>query len=262
MVKSSKKEYIVLERNFWRNLMQLHYLNEPEGELEPGQPDRSKVKAEEQDNAESENGDEEPRSFASPGEVITALEEAFRNDKNLLVKLKSSALKLVRFYFHSSIMYDQTLEDIVYKTLSLIILGKRKWYRNRIPDIVPLVYLVLHSYIRNERKKKNPIIRSIDLYTKDGELIESDIADLQRAYLREDLSDLELSAELENNITSLFRELEHDTIAYFVLEELLEIDHNEIKKPEAFIAQKLQLSELDVKNAFRRIRRRISKLKL
>ena len=242
--------------------MQLHYLNEPEGELEPRPPDRSHAKDVEQDNAESENGDEEPRSFASPGEVTEALEEAFRNDKNLYLKLKGRALKLVRFYFHSNIMYDQTPEDVVNKILSLVISGKRKWYRNKIPDIVPLVYLVLHSYIRNERKKKNPIIRSIDLYTKDGELIESDIADLQRAYLREDLSDSELSVELEKNITRLFQELEHDTVAYFVLEELLEIDHNELKKPEAFIAHKLQLFEPEVINAIRRIRRRVSKIKL
>jgi len=242
--------------------MQLHYLNEPEGELEPRPPDRSHAKDVEQDNAESENGDEEPRSFASPGEVTEALEEAFRNDKNLYLKLKGRALKLVRFYFHSNIMYDQTPEDVVNKILSLVISGKRKWYRNKIPDIVPLVYLVLHSYIRNERKKKNPIIRSIDLFNKDGELVESDIADLQRAYLREDLSDSELSVELEKNITRLFQELEHDTVAYFVLEELLEIDHNELKKPEAFIAHKLQLSELEVINAIRRIRRRVSKIKL
>jgi DNA-directed RNA polymerase specialized sigma24 family protein len=240
-------------------MMQLHYLNEPEGELDPRPPDRSQTKAG-KDIGEYENEDEEPLSFASPGQVIDALEEAFRNDKDLFLKLRGRAYKLIRFYFHTKIMYDQTPEDIVNKVLNLLISGKRKWYAEKVPDIVHLVYLVIHSLIRNERKKKRPIFRSIDRYNNDGELIETDIVDLQRAYLREDLADPELSAELEKNITRLFQELEPDTIAYFVLEALLDTDHSTVKKPEVIIAQQLQLSEPEVKNAIRRIRRRVSKL--
>lgn len=240
--------------------MQLHYLNEPEGELEPRPPDRNRKKAEEKDKGEIETGDEEPRSFASPLQVITALEEAFKKDKNLLPRLSGQALKLIRLYFRKNMINDLTADDVVNKVISTIISGPRMWYRDKVPDIAKLLFMVLHSYIRNERKKKTPGLRSIDLYNRDGELIETDIVDLQRAYLREDLADPELSAELENNITLLFQELENDTIAYFVLEELLAIDHNEITKPEAYIAEKLQVTELDVKNAVRRIKRRIKKI--
>lgn len=237
-----------------------HYSNEPEGELEPKPPDRNRVKAEEKDTGEFENGDEEPRSFASPMQVINAMEEAFRNDKDLFLKLTYRALKLIRFYFHTKLIFDQTPEDIVNEALNLIISGNRKWYPDNMPDIVQLIYLVLYSHIRNERKKKSPLLKGINLYNKDNELIENSIADLQRAYLREELIDPEQSAELEKNINALFQELEQDMIAYFVLEEYLEIDHTEIKKPEVFIAQKLQISVDEVGLAKRRIKRRIKKI--
>ena len=240
--------------------MQLHYLNEPEGEIEPRPPDRKQSKAEGKDKGELEGGDEEPRSFASPLQVINAMEEAFRKDRTLLPRLYGRARKLIRFYFHNNMLYDLTAADVFHCAISPLIKGQRKWYQDKVPDIVPLMFLVLHSYIRNERKKKKPLISGIELYNKDGELIEADIVDLQRAYLREDLEDKDLSLELEKNIMELKNELENDTIAYFVLEELLEIDHTQIKKPEAFIAEKLQLTEPEVKNAIRRIRRRVHKL--
>ncbi|OQY71308.1 MAG: hypothetical protein B6D44_13280 [Ignavibacteriales bacterium UTCHB2] len=240
--------------------MQLHYFNEPDGELEPRPPDRNRVKSEDKDGGEFENGDEEPRPFASTLQVIAAMEEAFRIDKDLLLKLNGQALKLIRLYFNKKMLNDLTAEDVVNRVLELLTSGKRKWYKDTVPDIVKLILLVLHSFIRNERKKKKHWLRSIDLYDKDGELIETDIVDVQRAYLREDLADPASGLELEKNLTALFLELEADTIAYFVLEEYLEIDHNEIKKPEAFIAQKLQISEPDVRLAKRRIKRRISKI--
>jgi len=240
--------------------MQLHYLNESEGELEPRTPDRNRKKAEEKDKGEIQTGDEEPRSVASSQQIIAALEEAFKKDKNLLLRLQGQALKLIRLYFRKNMINDLTADDVVNKVISTIISGPRMWYLDKVPDIVKLMFMVLHSYIRNEKKKVRPSVRNIDLYNRDGELIETGIVDLQRAYLREDLEDPELGAELEKNINLLFQELENDTIAYFVLEEFLEIDHNEIKKPEAYIAGMLQITELDVKNAVRRIRRRINKI--
>jgi len=240
--------------------MLFQYQNEPEGELEHKPPDRHRVKTEKKDEGESEIGDEEPLSFASPMQVINAMEEAFRNDKDLLNLLKGKALKLIRFYFRSNMMHDLTAEDVVDKALKPLISGKRKWYPDKVPDIVELMFMVLYSFIRNERKKKKERIVGLELYSSDGELCETNIIDLQRAYLREDLMDPELSLELENNIERLFVELENDTIAYFVLEEYLEIDHNEIKKPETYIAEKLQVTVLDVKNAVRRIKRRIKKI--
>lgn len=234
--------------------------NEPEGEFEKKPPDRLKAKAEKKDQGELDNGDEEPRPFASTLQAIAAMEEAFRKDENLLILLQGKALKLIRFYFHSNMIRDLTAIDVVNKALIPLITGKRKWYRDKVPEIVELMFMVIHSFIRNQRKKKKERVVGIDLYSRDGELIENDIVDLQRAYLREDLTDPELGEELEKNITRLFQELEHDTVAYFVLEELLEIDHNEIKKPEAFIAQKLQISEPDVRLAKRRIKRKISKI--
>ena len=240
--------------------MLYNYLNEPEGELERKPPNRSKAKSDEKDKGELENGDEEPRLSASTWQVINAMEEAFRNDNYLLLKLQGQALKLIRFYFHSRMLHDLTAEDVVNKVITLLLTGKRKWYPDKVQSITELMFMAVHSFVRNERKKKKPIVLGIEIYNNAGELMETDLVDLQRAYLREDITNTEVSMELENNILALFKQLENDTIAYFVLEELLNIDHSELKKPEAYIAGKLQLSKPEVKNAIRRIRRRVSKI--
>ena len=91
-------------------------------------------------------------------------------------------------------------------------------------------------------------------------MIEANLVDLQRAFVRADLENPAHRDQLEDLIDRLFTALKNDTVAYFVLEELLDIDHSEVKKPEALIAAKLQISEPEVRNAIRRIKRKIKKI--
>jgi DNA-directed RNA polymerase specialized sigma24 family protein len=242
--------------------MQLQNFIEPEGEFEHKPPDKHRIKKKEEEGVSPESGDDEPRVYASAGDVTYALEEAFRKDGKLLIRLQGQTLKWIRMYFHSNLMGDLTAEDVVYEVIQKIIISqKRKWNPEKIPYIINFLLMVILSFVRNEwkKQKKNKIV-SIDIYDKDGDLTETNIIDLQRAYLREDLNIPQFRVELEDQLKKLFKELENDVNAYFVLEALLDTDHSTVKRPEVIIAQQLQLSEPEVKNAIRRIRRRVSKL--
>lgn len=241
--------------------MQLQYFNEPEGEFDKKPPDRLKAKEKEQ--GELDNGDEEPRPFASPVQVIAALEEAFRNDKNLLIKLRFKALYWIRWYFFCDMIGNQTNEDVVEEVISKVVCGDRKWDPEKTPNIVHLLLMSIVSHIRNELNKTKRQRRNdsaMDLYDQYGNLNEHNIAEVQRGYVLEYLQTEENKEELESRIERLFKDLEDDYMAYFVLDEILKINHDDEKKSLSSIAIKLNISESEVRNAFRRIVRKYKKI--
>jgi len=199
----------------------------------------------------------EQRDYAASEVITYALENAFKADPHLMIKLNYQALKHIRYYFHKNMIGDLTAEDVVSIVIQKIISSDRKWYLNRTPNIVSLILMGIVSYVRNEAKKKKIIKIGIDLFDKDGNFIEASIIDLQRAYLREDLKNEDFKDQLEDMINKLYKELENDVYASFVLDELLETDHASEKKPAIAIAEKLKIPEPEVKNAIRRIKRKI-----
>ena len=203
---------------------------------------------------------EESAECATTLEVVNALKDAFKADPNLIFKLKFKALSYIKYYFRKNTIDLLTSEDVVNEVIRKIIDGDRKWYRKRTPNIVHLLMMATLSFVRNEWKKKKKIITGIKLYDESGNLIEDNIVDLQRAYLWEDMEHEFFREQLEDQIIKLYKVLENDVDAWFVLDELLKIDHSEVKKPETLIAKELRIPELDVKNAIRRIRRKINRL--
>ena len=244
--------------------MQLQNFIEPEGEFEHKPPDRLRIKKEEEESGSPESGDDEPHLPASTGAVIDALAEAFKNDKKLLIKLRFKALSWIRWYFFCDMIGNQTNEDIVNEVISKVVTGNRKWYPEKTPNIVHLLLMTIVSHIRNEfnktkTQKHNWI--ATDLYGNDGNLNEHNVAEIQRSYVLEYLQADENKEELEHRIERLFNDLENDYLAYFVLEEILAINHDDEKKSLSSIATKLKVSESEVRNAFRRIVRRYKKIK-
>jgi len=200
---------------------------------------------------------EEQQDYAAAEATVCALENAFKADPHLMIKLNYHAQKNIRYYFHKNMLGDLTAEDVVSIVIQKIISSERKWYINRSPNIVSLLLMAIVSFVRNEAKKKKNIITGIDLFDKEGNLIEANIVELQRAYLREDLQNEDFRDQLEDMISKLYKELENDVYASFVLDELLETDHTIEKKPTTAIAAKLKIPEAEVRNAIRRIKRKI-----
>jgi DNA-directed RNA polymerase specialized sigma24 family protein len=243
--------------------MQLQNFIEPEGEFDYKPPDRLHNKKKEEETASTESGDDEPRLYASTGAVIDALEEAFRNDKNLLIKLRFKALYWIRWYFFGDMIGNQTNEDVVNEVIAKVVNGDRKWFPEKTPNIVHLLLMTIVSHIRNELNKTNRQKHNdstMDLYDKDGNLNEHNIAEVQRGYVLDYLQVEENKEALESRIERLFKDLEDDYMAYFVLDEILKINHDDEKKSLSSIAIKLNISESEVRNAFRRIVRKYKKI--
>jgi len=163
-----------------------------------------KTEARKTDERKIDKNYEEQQDYAASETITYTLEKAFKADPHLMIKLNYHALKHIRYYFHQNMIGDLTAEDVVSIVIQKIICSDRKWYINRIPNIVSLLLMAIVSYIRNEVKKKKIIKVGIDLYDKDGNFIESNITDLQRAYLREDLKKEDFKDQVEDLKNGLF----------------------------------------------------------
>jgi hypothetical protein len=242
--------------------MRMHESFEPPGI--PGK-ERIETKAEGKEITQAENpepGDEEPRNYASEGEVVKALDEAFKSDPNLYEKLRFQALKWLKFVNPGKKHTPEDAGDIVRLVVKKVLSQQRKWYRVKTPNIVNLLLMVIPSEIRNRKKKKKDPIIITRFYNKEGELVEDNNPEIIRAYLREELINEDASEQVEEWIIQLQKHFESkdDIIAYCVLNELLEIDRSENKNDKEYIAKELGISEPDVKNAMRRIRRKINSI--
>ena len=241
--------------------MLMQNYDEPENELRPKPPDWNYNPIGESDETdEVENEDDEPRIFASSQETVKALDEALRQNPKLYYIFCGIALKWIRWYFFKDAIDDHNAVDVVNVVLIKIMNCDRKWDPVKVPNIANLVFMSIVSYIRNQWKKKNNNLISIDIYNEEGELNEANIIDLQRAYIRDDLEQQLFGDQLEDLLEKLFTKLKNDTEAYCVLDELLKNDYGAVKNPIPSIAFNLGMTVTNVKNALRRIKRKITKL--
>ncbi len=191
---------------------------------------------------------------ATKFEVYEAFENARKREKGFQSNLLEYTLIKIRYYFYCDQMCDKTADDVLQIAFEKILSCTRKWYKQRVPDFKEFVMMVIHSYVRNERKKKDEFY-TVDLYDNEGNLSENGLIDLIRASTREDIEDSIFRENLEESIDRLESLLANDVYAYFVLEEMLNgiKDNNEI-------AKRLGIDLNEVKNARRRIREKINKI--
>ena len=187
-------------------------------------------------------------------EVYEAFENARKSEKGFQSNLLEYTLIKIRYYFYCDQIYDKTADDVLQIAFEKILSCTRKWYKQRVPDFKEFVMMVIHSYVRNERKKKDEYY-TVDLYDNEGNLLETSLIDLLRASTREDLEDRIFRENLEESIGRLESLLENDIYAYYVLEEML----NGFKTNKE-IAERLNIDLNEVKNARRRIREKINKI--
>lgn len=232
---------------------------ESSGNIEPTsridikrQKDKSIKRDAGEDSEENTDENDEIREIATKEEFITALEAAYINDKNLQVKLLYSTLSKIRYYCFKDEVNELTAEDAVQNVIELVITGKRNWNKKRFKSVVHYLLVAIHSYVRNESKKK-PDWKSEDIYDANGNLKENEIGKFFRQAIATDLSEELFKDKLENLITKLMNKLEDtDEDAFCVLDEILKNDTEKIN--DEILAHKLGIDLHKFKLAKRRLR--------
>ena len=197
-------------------------------------------------------------NFASKGEVIEALENAYKNIPGFHKRLIYFTLKHIRLYFHSDsfrgIAADDVVNTVIEKTINL----KRKWYRDKITDFSQFLRFSILSYIRNERKRKEanePIDNSDELYDWEGVFREERFIDLVRETLRQDFAEENFALNFEMLLDKCYSAFEKDENTFFVFDARLDGEKSNVK-----IADDLKIEVKDVENALKRIKYQINKL--
>lgn len=208
----------------------------------------------ESDSTELETNEDENYGIASKEKACTALEEAYKCTKDLQVIFEYRALSHIRFYFFSDRIKEMTASDIVQEAVLLIITGKRKWNVRLVPNIINFVFMVIVSFIRNERKKQNHHI-SLQEIDEDGDPKQAGLIELFKESFRKDLETDLSKSDYETLIVKCLKELEHDIYATFVFEELIEGTQSNIK-----IADNLKISVSEVEASKKRIKRKLKEI--
>lgn len=225
--------------------------------------------------------------IATEEEVFEALEKAFREQKYLKFNL---------LFITESVLFNLTganeidglnAQDIISIAYEKILNGKRKWKKNKHPNIVNFIIMVIYSLIRNKRKKylfsynplydvretgepepKLPELKRLVTVPyenyHDNRRINEDEGDVNIKFNNYDIeSRKNFDDEIDNDkkdfyelIAELEAELENDEEAYYVLQERLKGDDSNIS-----IAKELGLEVREVENALKRIRRAAAKIK-
>lgn len=219
----------------------------------PGQKKKTcePVTAESTDETGEES--EEPHEYATSEEVIEALGKAFKENKNLDTIIFYVTLVKIRYYFFSDTIRGQDANDVLHDVIEKIISGKRRWNKSKVPNIVEFVFMVIHSHVRNERKKTDneALVEDFDDVEK---LTKQNLVELIRETTRQDSFDEVFKQTYEELIDKYLTLLEDDINGYFVFDEILKGEKSNVN-----IASNLLITVNDVVNAKRRIKSLINK---
>ena len=196
-----------------------------------------------------------PRELAGKEEVIAEIEACFKRETNLTQRLSYTALGFIRHYFFRDTIGDYTSDDVVNNVLEKIISGKRRWDKERFPDVLDFIRISMLSYVRNERKRKAKF-ELVDLCNGDGELEEWKHKDYLAVCFDNDLNeDLLDHVKFWKLSEQLFFTLSEDVYATFVLEKRLEGFRSNIA-----IANNLGIEVKEVENALKRVKRKYNEI--
>ncbi len=200
---------------------------------------------------ETDDETDGPKSFASREEFFSAMEDAYRADKFLQTKILYTTLSKIRYYTFKDEVNGQTADDVIQNVIELITISKRKWNKEKFPNVINYLLVAIHSYVRNESKKKQKW-KSVDIYDNEGKLKEIEIEKFLREAIAEDLSEDFFKERLEDLIKKCMIKLEKDDNAYCVCDEILKNDTEKIEAE--ILAKSLGITVQEVKLAQRRIR--------
>jgi hypothetical protein len=228
---------------------------------------------------------------ATEEEVFDALDKAYK-DKKLQIKLLGFINSFIITKAGRPVIDNKNAEEFLTQAIDKVITLKRRWKKNRIPNIVNLIILAAISDIRHtlraknsggitggvnsliyddllpekqqkgeeeakrQRNRKKPVIIPLTAKDKEGQELPDSIADIEKARsYEENYFGLEnLNGDFEEIIAKIETELDDDENAFFVFQE--RIDGVKSNKE---IAAKLGICVRDVENALKRIKRVILK---
>jgi len=193
-------------------------------------------------------------AIATREEVVEAVETAYKLIPNFHKRLLFFTLKWVRVYFHSGMIRELTVEDVVQTALTKILSLDRKWKKNRFPELPDFIRSVIISFIRNEQKRKDTI-DFYDVYDEKPESRAKNFEDLVKQIFTEDIADSYFRESFEALYIKCEDRLKDDIYASFVFEERI---HG--IKSNSKIAENLQIEVKDVENALKRIRTKLYNL--
>lgn len=207
--------------------------------------------------------DKDNRQIASTEEVISEIEKVFKQDKYLMTKLIKEVETITFGYKLTGKFVEINAADIVMTAIEKILLGIRKWDKNKCPNIVVLIYGVIKSEIRNKvnSKENGNNQKIVPLENENYENNDNNnIYDIESGRRYNPLNpETDVDEEvLYQRILTLF---EDDPIAYCVLEELLSSSDYDIKEQNQLLAKNLGIEVTDVEKAKKRIKYRLQFLK-
>ena len=197
----------------------------------------------------------ERRRILQPPEEDYNLDEAIEaiskciNRPHMLDRLCYFTLKHIRLYFYCDNIKSATANDVVSEVITKVLAGKRKWDKNKFPQIDNFLRMAILSYIRNEAKRKDIVSKS--------ETINNDEYDWEgdpgyyRKCIEEDFRNKLFAAESNLLIENFIGNFNKDELAVKILRlALAGIDQ------QTEIAKHLNIDIKEVYKAFKRIRRK------
>lgn len=259
---------------------------QPEGQYSGKTSDQSPPSEEITDSEGEAFPHSEGASYATQEEVISAIEKAYRSNKNFQIKLVKYTQRKIKEIIGGKDNKRLTPEDIVEEAVTRILDMKRKWYKDKVEKIEHLVLMVIVSLIRieackipdidnqlydpreagepeNIKSHKSTKRKIIPLYYSKEENAGNDntVADTEH-YRSMGKSEIEDSFNFENIdeeelIINLIKEFENeeDIYQYFVFEEMLQGNKSNID-----IANKLGIEVKQVENTKKKIKRKVFNL--
>lgn len=197
---------------------------------------------------------ERRRIFQPPEENYNLDEasEALRiciNQPKMLDRLSYFTLKHIRLYFYCDSIRTATANDVVSEVFTKVLTGKRKWDKNKFPQIDNFLRMAILSYIRNEAKRKDVVSKSETLNNEEYDW-EGDPS-YYRKCIEEDLRNKLFPAESKLLIEKFIKEFNKDELAVKILCLVLKGIDSQIE-----IAKRLNVDIKEVYKAYKRIRRK------
>lgn len=188
------------------------------------------------------------RNIASLDEVVKAIEQCYKSIPDFHKRILYFTLKNIRIYFHCDCIGNITAEDVVEIAFEKILKGKRKWNKEKFPQFIDFLRVVIFSFIRNE-KKRNDRVKEIGYYDVDGEPIIEAYPEYIKVCLEQDFESQLIEDDFETLSSKFLENFKKDEVAYFVLEARL--NGNDSNKE---IAKKLGIKVREVESALKRIK--------
>uniref|UniRef100_A0A832G250 Uncharacterized protein n=1 Tax=Ignavibacterium album TaxID=591197 RepID=A0A832G250_9BACT len=207
--------------------------------------------------------DETEDNIATVEEVKEEIKRVFEEDKKLMTKLIKLAEANIYGFTQEREICGLKPDDIVMNSIEDILEGRRKWKKDKCPNIVVLIIGAIKSNVSNLLNSKEykfnqkviPIQQNDDENQEEINLYDNEIG---KRYSPNEIKNDTDEEEFFQKILDLFSD---DEEAYCVLHEIIYGLDYDVKEQNQLLAKRLGISVTDVENAKKRIKYKLLFLK-